>query len=276
MDRKQLAEFLRSRRTALQPVDVGLPSGARRRAPGLRREEVASLSEMSTDYYTRLEQSRGPTPSATVLTAIARALKLSAPERDHLFLLAGRQPPVHRATAESCSPGLERLLGQLRGSLAQIVTASGETLAQTPLARALFGDDSGFAGLERSLMYRWFTLPDIRRIYPESDHAQHSRAFTSQLRSASVQQGPDSFPRRIVDSLLERSEEFTALWALHEIEVHHDGYGKRVLHPQVGVIDLDCQLLFSAGQAHGLLVLTAGPGTAAERRLRELSGSIVI
>ncbi|MGP3938426.1 helix-turn-helix transcriptional regulator [Streptomyces sp. 6N106] len=274
MDRKQFADFLRSRREALQPGDVGLfHGGPRRRTPGLRREEVAALSEMSTDYYARLEQGRGPAPSETVLGAISRGLRLSPRERDHLFLLAGRQAPAREPVKGARSVGLSRLLDLLRGSPAQIVTPAGETLAQTPLSLALFGDESVYEGLERSLMYRWFTRPETRRIYPESDHARHSRSFTSQLRTACIQQGAGSFPERIVTALLGQSQEFVTLWGMHEIDAHHEGYEKRVRHPEVGLVDLDCQLLFSAGQAHGLLVFTAA-GADGQHQLRELSNAV--
>ncbi|WP_145735780.1 helix-turn-helix transcriptional regulator [Saccharopolyspora dendranthemae] len=275
MDRKQFADFLRSRREAIQPGDVGLfHGGPRRRTPGLRREEVAALSEMSTDYYARLEQGRGPVPSETVLGAIARSLRLSPRERDHLFFLAGRQAPAHEPLENSSSTGLSRLLDLLQGSPAQIVTPSGETLAQTPLSLELFGDESVYEGLERSLMYRWFTRPETRRIYPERDHALHSRSFTSQLRTACIQEGTGSFPERVVTSLLNLSQEFVTLWGMHEIDVRHEGYRKRVRHPGVGLVDLECQLLFSAGQTHGLLVFTAAPGTNGQHQLRELAGAV--
>src|SRR6187402_3607303 len=99
-DRTALAEFLRQRRAALQPEDVGLPRGQRRRTTGLRREEVASLSFMSTDYYARLEQERGPQPSEQMVAAIAQGLHLSLDERDHLFRLAGHTPPSRGASSE--------------------------------------------------------------------------------------------------------------------------------------------------------------------------------
>lgn len=96
MDRAALADFLRRRRESLQPGDVGLPAGLRRRAPGLRREEVAQLALMSTDYYTRLEQQRGPQPSTQMLASIARALRLSDDERDYLYRVAGHGVPTGR------------------------------------------------------------------------------------------------------------------------------------------------------------------------------------
>ena len=104
MDRAALADFLRRRREALQPGDVGMPAGPRRRTPGLRREDVAALAAMSTDYYTRLEQQRGPQPSEQMLASLARALRLTSDERDYLFQLAGHNPPAPVSAATHVAP----------------------------------------------------------------------------------------------------------------------------------------------------------------------------
>src|SRR4051812_46833697 len=109
IDRPGLAEFLRRRRESLQPHDVGLVSGQRRRTAGLRREEVAALAHMSTDYYSRLEQGRGPAPSEQMIASIAQGLHLSLDERDHLFLLAGHTPPTRGVASEHISPGMLRI-----------------------------------------------------------------------------------------------------------------------------------------------------------------------
>src|ERR1041384_3356694 len=122
MDRVELAAFLRRRREELRPEDVGLPVGARRRAPGLRREEVASLAAMSTDYYTRLEQQRGPQPSEQMLAALARALRLSDDERDYLFRIAGRNAPSPSVTSTHVAPALQRVLDRLTDTPALILS----------------------------------------------------------------------------------------------------------------------------------------------------------
>jgi transcriptional regulator with XRE-family HTH domain len=129
MDRDELAHFLRSRREALQPSDVGMTAGRRRRTPGLRREEVASLCHMSTDYYTRLEQRRGPQPSVQMLGAIARGMRMTLDERDHLFRLAGHAAPERTGRSEHVSPGLMRILERL-DCPAQIITDLGQSLEQ--------------------------------------------------------------------------------------------------------------------------------------------------
>ncbi|GAA2013985.1 helix-turn-helix domain-containing protein [Nakamurella flavida] len=271
MDRSQLADFLRRRREALQPEDVGLGRGPRRRANGLRREEVAALCVMSVDYWSRLEQARGPQPSVQMLTAIARGLRLTHSERDHLFLLAGHNAPARHADlhARHVAPGLMRVLDRLQDTPAQIMTDLGETLVQTPPARALFGDETRFAGMARSVTHRWFTDPDARRVYPTEDHDLHSRAFTADLRAASVRQGAGSRAAAVAADLLTTSEEFARLWSAHEVPGVHQ-YEKRVQHPDTGVMTVQCQLLADLDQNQALLVLTATPGTDSYDRLQLL------
>src|ERR1700679_2834715 len=131
MDRAQFADFLRRRREALQPEDVGLSRGSRRRAEGLRREEVAALCDMSVDYYSRLEQNRGPQPSEQMLASIARGLRLNLDERDHLFRLGGHNAPVRALRSEHISPVLMRVLDRLQDTPAQVMSELSETLLQT-------------------------------------------------------------------------------------------------------------------------------------------------
>ncbi|MFF3751524.1 helix-turn-helix transcriptional regulator [Streptomyces sp. NPDC002018] len=270
MDRAQLADFLRTRREALQPEDVGLPRGPRRRTRGLRREEVAALCGMSTDYYTRIEQRRGPQPSEPMLAAIARGLRLSLDERDHLFRTAGHNTPGRMLRTDHVNPGIMRILDRLDDTPAQVITGLAETLTQTRLAVALLGDETRHTGLDRSLIHRWFTDPRARLIYPEDDHPTHSRFFASQLRTVYSRQGAGSPAGRIVDALLERSEEFAALWGAHEIGVVRDD-SKRISHPELGVLELHCQVLFDNDQAQALLVYTATPGTESYDKLQLLS-----
>lgn len=271
MDRAQLADFLRTRRGALQPEDVGLPRGPRRRTRGLRREEVAALCGMSTDYYSRMEQQRGPQPSEPMLAAMARGLHLSLDERDHLFRIAGHNTPVRAHRTDHVTPGLMRILDRLDDTPAQVMSGLGETLLQTRLAVALVGDETHYAGPARSQVYRWFTDPHARRIYPEADHAQHSRFFTSELRGAYSRIGADPRAGRMVEALLEQSEEFAALWGAHEISVRRRDDSKRILHPGLGILELHCQVLYDADQSQVVLVYTATPGTESHGKLQLLS-----
>lgn len=188
IDRAGLAAFLRRRRELLQPEDVGLPRGPRRRTSGLRREEVAELCHMSTDYYARLERERGPQPSESMIASIAQGLHLSLDERDHLFRLGGHAPPARGTGAvdEHIGPGLLRILDRLDDTPAEVVTELGETLRQTPLGIALTGDTTRYTGPARSIGYRWFTDPVTRGLYAPEDHAFLSRMFASGLREVTA------------------------------------------------------------------------------------------
>jgi transcriptional regulator with XRE-family HTH domain len=270
MERDRLAAFLRTRREALQPEDVGLPRGRRRRTGGLRREEVAALSDMSTDYYSRLEQQRGPHPSEQMLAAIARGLRLSLEERDHLFRLAGYATPQRALRADHVNPGMMRIFDRLEDTPAQVVNLLGETLTQTRLAIALLGEDSRHTGLARSLHYRWFTDPATRRRYPEEDHPTHSRLFAASLHDAYTRDGKGSRAAAVVDALLAASPEFAGIWREHPVLGPYCA-PKRIRHPQVGLLELHCQTLVDPDQSQALLVYTAVPGSESHEKLQLLS-----
>lgn len=269
MDQGQLADFLRTRREALVPEDVGLPIGPRRRTAGLRREEVAALAVISTDYYTRMEQQRAPQPSLEVLSSLARALRLSLDERDHLFRLAGHNAPARTLVSEHVSPATLRILDRLQDTPAQVMSALGETLVQTPAARALLGDETSYEGFARSVVYRWFTDDAARRVYPEEDHPRIGRDFTAGARVAYARDGAGSRGAKLVDDLLGRSAEFADLWKRHDVAAGADR-AKRISHPRLGVLDVQCQILYDAVSLHTLLVFTAEPGTPSHTKLAAL------
>jgi transcriptional regulator with XRE-family HTH domain len=271
VDRDALADFLVRHREALRPGDVGLPPGVRRRAPGLRREEVAQLAVMSADYYTRLEQRRGPQPSTQMLGSLARALRLTPDERDYLHRVAGHTAPDRAARDDYVAPGLLRVLDRITDSPALILDALGQTLVQNDLARALFGDVEALTGWERSGIYRWFAHPETERLmYPEDDRDRQSRAQVASLRASLGSAGPRSRAAELVRVLSERSPEFAAIWAAHEVARRFEDH-KVLVHPQVGPIEVDCQALFTEDGTQTLLVLTAAPRSEAEGRLRLLA-----
>ncbi|MGN6407361.1 MAG: helix-turn-helix transcriptional regulator [Curtobacterium sp.] len=270
IDRVSLADFLRSRRTALQPEDVGLPRGQRRRTSGLRREEAALLSNMSVDYYARLERERGPQPSDQMLASIAQGLRLTIAERDHLFRLAGHEPPTAASGGDHVSPGMMRIFDRLADSPAEIVTELGETLQQTPLAAELTGDASGRRGDDRSIGYRWFADPRARDLHPVEDHAFLSRMYASGLRSAIARRGPASRAAHLAERLLARSEEFREVWARHEVGIRPRDV-KTYRHPEVGLLTLQCQVLQDPDSSQNLLVYTAEPGSESAERLQLLA-----
>ncbi|WP_133827565.1 helix-turn-helix transcriptional regulator [Actinomycetospora succinea] len=270
IDRAGLAGFLRRRRESLQPDDVGLPRGQRRRTAGLRREEVAALCHMSTDYYSRLERERGPQPSEQMIAAIAQGLHLSLDERDHLFRLAGHHPPLRGGVAEHVSPGMLRVLDRLDDTPAEIVTELGETLRQTRLGVALTGDTTSFTGPFRSISYRWFADPSSRALYAPEDHDFLSRMWASGLREVLGRRGRDSRAAYLADLLLADSEEFRAVWDEHEVGLRPQGV-KHFVHPELGRLDLTCQTLLDPEQSHALLVYTAAPGSESHEKLQLLS-----
>lgn len=270
IDRAGLAEFLRRRRESLQPEDVGLPRGQRRRTSGLRREEVATLCHISADYYSRLERERGPHPSEQMIASIAQGLHLSLDERDHLFRLAGHNPPARSATSEHISPGMLRIFDRLTDTPAEIVTELGETLRQTPLGVALTGDMMRYTGPSRSIGYRYFTDPAVRALYHPDDHEVHARVFASGLRRVVTLRGPKSYAAHLQGLLLESSAEFRTVWNEHEIGVGYN-HSKRFVHPEVGDLELQCQGLVDPEQSHVLLVYTAVPGSESYEKLQLLS-----
>lgn len=271
MDRDALADFLVRHREALRPGDVGLPPGVRRRAPGLRREEVAQLAVMSTDYYTRLEQRRGPQPSTQMLGSLARALRLTPDERDYLYRVAGHSAPDRAAREDYVAPGLLRVLDRLTDSPALILDGLAQTLVQNDLARALFGEVESLTGWERSAIYRWFVHPATERLmYPEDDRDRQSRAQVASLRASLGSMGPRSRAAELVRELSTRSPEFVQIWEAHEVARRFEDH-KVLVHPQVGAVEVDCQALFTEDGSQTLLVLTAAPRSEAEGKLRLLA-----
>ncbi len=267
MDRAELSDFLRRRREALSPADVGLPAGARRRTSGLRREEIAHLTGMSVDYYARLEQARGPQPSTQMLSALSRTLRLSADERDHLYRLAGHAAPERTGTTTHVRPALLHVIDQLDDCAAFVASDTDVVLAQNRLSILLQGDHSRWTGLDASMTWRWFTRPELRAIYPPEEHEHHGRRRVADLRSTWARRRGAADVEAIVNGLLERSEEFASLWAEHEVGIRHDDH-KTLVHPQVGPVDLDCEILLTPDEGQRLVILSAAPGTEAYDKLK--------
>lgn len=271
LDRRELADFLRRSRARLRPPDVGLEPGPRRRTAGLRREEVAQLAGMSADYYIRLEQARSPQPSVHLLGALARALRLTEDERDHLYLLAGHRPPAGRQAGDHVRPGLLHLLDKLVETPAQILNDLGDLLAQNAMATALFGSVCSLRGRDRNVVWRWFTDPAVRAAYDPDEREHYSRVHVADLRSA-VARRQDRPATELVDRLRSTSPEFGALWDLHEVAVRR-GSRMRVRHPELGAIELDCETLLTPTEDQRLLVFTQPPGTDNHLELLRVVGT---
>ncbi|WP_067465458.1 helix-turn-helix transcriptional regulator [Nocardia amamiensis] len=266
MDRAELADFLRRRREQLTPADVGLPPGVRRRTPGLRRDEVALLAGMSTDYYTRLEQSRGPRPSTQVLAALARALRFTSDERDYLYHLCDHTPSGREPAGKHVGPGLMHLLAKLDDTAATVVTDLGEVLVQNRMHTLLVGDHAERRGWDRFYAYRWFTDIPSRAIFPVEDWDRLGRQHVADLRATAARRAGDADVAEFIAKLRSVSAEFDRLWNEHEVAVRLSDT-KRILHPQVGLIDTVCETLLTPNAAQRLLVYLPRPGTDAAEKL---------
>lgn len=268
----ELGVFLRARRERIRPEDVGISPGPRRRVAGLRRDEVAVLAGASVEYYTELERGAGSQPSDQMLAALARALRLSRDERDHLYRLANRPIPAQGGSTSHVHPGMLDLLSRIQATTpAMVITDLHSVLLQNPLAVAMLGDLSRHRGREASFLYRWFTDPDARRIYPEEDHAPQSGSFVADLRAAIGRRGPgDPEAAELLDELLGASLEFAELWAAQDVAVRRDER-KRILHPAVGLLDLHALHLFSEDGRQRLLWFTPRAGTDAAEKLELLT-----
>ncbi|MES9539911.1 helix-turn-helix domain-containing protein [Actinomadura sp. NPDC000600] len=264
MQRDQLADFLRRRREAIRPAEVGLDDGPRRRTTGLRREEVAMLAGMSVDYVVRLEQGRSSRPSVQLLGALARALRLSDDERDHLFHLAGHRPPPADGVARLARAGLVRMLDLLGDTPALVLSDLGEVLAQNRAAVLLMGDHTRFSGDRRYVAYRWFTDPALRAVCPPEEQEHQARHIVADLRATAGRRSGDPAVAGLIDRLEAASADFRRLWAEHEVTVRRTDR-KTILHPRVGRMLMDCETLVTPDQGQQLLVLTPADAETRER-----------
>ncbi|MEU7778293.1 helix-turn-helix transcriptional regulator [Micromonospora parva] len=267
MQREQLADFLRRRREAIRPADVGIADGPRRRTAGLRREEVAMLAGMSVDYVVRLEQGRSSQPSTQLLAALARALRLSDDERSHLFHLAGHQPPPADGIARLARAGLVRLLDLVGDTPAMVLSDLGEVLAQNRMSILLTGDHTGLTGDRRYVAYRYFTDPVIRDLHGPEEWQRHARQQVADLRAVAGRRAGDPAVTGLIERLRAASDDFRRLWAEHEVAVRRADR-KTFLHPRVGRITMDCETLVTPDLGQQLLVLT--PADAEDREKLEL------
>jgi len=261
----ELGDFLRSRRARIRPEDVGFRSGRGRRVEGLRREEVAALASVSVDYIKRLEGGR-IRPSEPVLDSLARALRLDAVERAHLFTLAGRAAAVRDLEPrEEVRPGLLRLLAAVEPLPAIVVGPWLDLLAWNATASALFCGFERRSPEERNMARLIFLDPEVRELFctPEWDGA----GLVAGLRVRHARGRPEPRVEALISELCERSQHFRRLWQEHGAVKRMHGR-KTFNHPQVGMIDLDWERLTvpgSSGQV--LLVYSAEPGTPAATAL---------
>jgi transcriptional regulator with XRE-family HTH domain len=271
-NRLQLGDFLHRRREHLSPADVGLPAGGRRRTPGLRRDEVAGLAHMSAVYYERLEQGRGPVPSASVLAGIADALRLTTDERNHIYTLAGKASPAIAGSAGDVDPGLEYVLRSVEETTPASITDDLSTVvAQNWLNLELFGEFTELPGRGSNLIWRWFTSAEWRHyLEPADQHEGTGQFYVADLRAAIARRGHDREAAALADDLRETSPEFARIWDQHNVSALYCTT-KAVHEARVGRLDLDCAVVTSPLSQQRLLLLRPVPGTPARERLELLA-----
>jgi transcriptional regulator with XRE-family HTH domain len=263
MDKRELGAFLRSRRERLRPQDAGLPSGPRRRTPGLRREEVAVLAHISTEYYVRLEQGRAPRPSGEVLAGIGAALRLTDAESDHLHVLAGTAPSGTGAHRRDVRPSILTLIGRLPQTAAFVISAAFEVLAWNDLAAALMEDFAGLAPRDRNLARRAFlgSVHADATLYGVSDAAEFRHHVVMGLRSTLARYPSDPAVTELVDELRDGSPAFARLWEGHDVQAAPT-LTKTFRHPVVGEITVDCDSLALMDRDQHLVLYSAPPGSS--------------
>jgi len=266
----ELGLALRGWRDRIAPASVGLPAGRQRRAAGLRREELALLAGVSADYITRLEQGRAASPSAQVLAALARALRLSETERQHLFTLAGQPLPATGHIRSGLTPGVQRLLDQLDGTAVSVYDAAWTLIGWNPLWAALMGDPSALRGRDRNMLWRHFTGQPGRVTHTPEQEAAFEASAVADLRSATARYPKDANLRRLVADLRAVSTQFARRWDARAVGTH-EADRKTIHHPDIGPLTLDCDVLTVHGHDLRVVAYTAAPGSDAADRLKLLA-----
>jgi transcriptional regulator with XRE-family HTH domain len=266
MANTEFGRTVRRWRDRVSPEAAGLPGGGTRRAAGLRREELALLAGISVDYVTRLEQGRAAHPSEQVVEALGRALRLTKAEREHLFRVAGLEPPGRDMVPVNITPGVHRLLDRLGGTPVAVYDAAWNLLLANPLYAALLGDPSGWRGNERNGVWRSFVGPGSRVRHTPRERRAFEATLAADLRATASRYPTDRRLRQLIDDLCANSVRFAELWETGAVS-RHEASRKTVDHPQVGAVTLDCDVLSVAGNDLRIMVYTAEPGTEDAERL---------
>lgn len=262
----EFASVLRAWRDRVDPVEVGLPAGGARRAPGLRREELAALAGVSVDYIVRLEQGRSTHPSPQLLGALANALRLTPEERDHLHRIAGVAPPPPTVVPRLVTPGVQRLIDRLGDVPLGVFSATWDILLWNDLWAALTGDPSDRRGLDANLVWRHFTLGHAGTEFDELHKEEFSADLVADLRMAVGRYPADARLADLVARLRATSPDFAERWSIARVAEHRSSR-KTVTDTPVGRITLDCDVLTVPGGDLRIVVYTAVPGSEDASRL---------
>ncbi|PJJ73644.1 helix-turn-helix protein [Diaminobutyricimonas aerilata] len=261
----EFATVLRSWRDRVSPEDVGLPAGPGRRAAGLRREEVAALAGVSVDYIVRLEQGRAENPSPQLLGALARALRLTEQERDHLYRAAGVAPPSSGMVPRHITPGVQRILDRLGDVPMLVFTATWDVLQLNALAAALSDEWTRYRGIERNVAWRHFTIGHDQVTFDEAHHEEFSSDLVGDLRTAVGRYPADPHLAELVSRLRDVSPDFARRWSSAHLAQHRTS--RKTFATTVGPITMDCDVLAVPDNDLRIVVYTVAPGSVDEERL---------
>ena len=272
--RTQLADFLQTRRARLEPAQVGLPKGSRRRVPGLRREEVAELADIGVTWYTWLEQARPVNVSPQTLEQLAQALHLDPQEREHLFLLAGQSPPLPSPSGELITASQRQVLDSLEPNPAYITSLRWDVLAWNRTASLVFGDFELKSLPERNLMWLTFTEQAMRQLF--MNWTGFARCLLLHFRADYGRSTGDPRWAELVAALQRVSPEFREWWSCHDVARPLD-WQKELDHPVLGKLLLDSSTfaVHPTGNLR-LVVYTPAAGTDTANKLTEASESLHI
>lgn len=275
--RREIADFLRTRRMRRQPEELGLPRGRRRRTPGLRREEVATAAGVSAEWYTWLEQAREVHPSVGVLRRIGTALRLEPNETRHLLTLAGHAIASGGGDAPrevSVSLRLQRLIDQLEYGPAWVFGERWDILAWNRAASVIHGDLAGLQGLERNALYQLFLGDRMRSMLENWDH--HGRQCVAKLRAQYASRIDDPWFNELVTVLRTRSDQFERWWNENDIETSQEGV-KHYEHPEAGRLVFDFTVLEVLDERLAtlrLITYVPAPGTGTREKMEKLLGTL--
>ncbi len=268
MESWEFGPAVRRWRDRAAPEAAGVPVGRRRRAAGLRREELAELAGISVDYLTRLEQGRATSPSSQVVEALARALRLSDAERELLFRLAGQAVPGRDVVPTRITPSVQRLLDRLAHTPVAVYDAAHNLIVANQPYEALMGQTTSWRGIERNGIWRTLVGPANRTVHTSQEQARFESLIVADLRMSAARYPADRELKRLIAELTARSPRFIELWESGDVDWSLDRSRHKIIdHPDVGLITLDCDALIVAGDDLRITVYTAEPGTEDAERL---------
>jgi DNA-binding XRE family transcriptional regulator len=268
VESREFGQAIRRWRDRAAPEAVGVRVGGRRRAAGLRREELAELAGISVDYLTRLEQGRANSPSSQVVEALARALRVSDTERELLFRLAGLAVPGRGVVSTRVTPSVQRLLDRLSHTPVAVYDAAWNLIVANQPYDALMGETTALRGIERNGVWRNLVGRGNRTVQTPEEHARFESRLVGDLRMTAARYPADRELKRLIAELTSHSRRFVELWESGEVGSSQDQSRHKIVdHPDVGLISLDCDTLIVSGDDLRIMVYTAEPGTEDAERL---------